>query len=425
MTIPVNIKDSIRQGGVLSVIQYALIMDEINKEIQKHKLGPKFDNLQQSTGCLLWMDDVALVSSDTDELQAMLNITHDIASRYHIEFGEAKSKILKIGKGQHQPDMFLGNMKLEYTNTYKYLGETLNHKGNMENHIPEIKRKTEAAYQTILTILGNQHFNNLQMETAWKLIETCIQPIITYGGESWKLNKKENKMINQIQENIICRILMVPQSTPIGPLYTESGLLDITTITTKNRINMEKRLLKQPNSMTTKVMNNNEKGSWKDTTNNILNRNTNDTQTPTPNEIVKRFQETINQKAEGKTKTQYLFKNTQWQAGKRKPYMNKLNRMETSIIFKTRTRMLDIKANFKNKYQQQKCRMCNEPIETQEHILETCPGLHTTNKTKVYKNEIFDEDTNNLKLTTAKITQTMAKLNRNNNHTQSTDPNNV
>ena len=69
-----------------------------------------------------------------------------IASRYHIEFGEAKSKILKIGKGQHQPDMFLGNMKLEYTNTYKYLGETLNHKGNMENHIPEIKRKTESAY---------------------------------------------------------------------------------------------------------------------------------------------------------------------------------------------------------------------------------------------------------------------------------------
>ena len=191
-------------------------MDEINKEIQKHKLGPQFDNLQQSTGCLLWMDDVALVSSDTDKLQAMLNITHDIASRYHIEFGEAKIKILKIGKGQHQPDMFLGNMmKLEYTNTYKYLGETLNHTGNMENHIPEIKRKTEAAYQTILTILGNQHFNNLQMETAWKLIETGIQPIITYGGESWKLNKKENKMINQIQENIIRRILMVSQSTPI------------------------------------------------------------------------------------------------------------------------------------------------------------------------------------------------------------------
>ena len=112
---------------------------------------------------------------------------------------------------------------------------------------------------------------------------------------------------------------------------------------------MEKRLLKQPNSMTTKVMNNNEKGSWKDTTNNILNRNTNDTQTPTPNGIVKRFQETINQKAEGKTKTQYLFKNTQWQAGKRKPYMNKLNRMETSIIFKNQNQ----NARHQSKFQEQ------------------------------------------------------------------------
>ena len=69
--------------------------------------------------------------------------------------------------------------------------------------------------------------------------------------------------------------------------------------------------------------------------------------------------------------------------------------------------------------------MCNKPIETQENILGTCPDLHTTNKAKVFKNEIFDEDINNLKLTTAKITQTMAQLNQNNNHTQSTDPNNV
>ena len=47
------------------------------------------------------MDYVALISSDIDELQGMLNITHGIVSIYHIEFGEAKSKILKIGKGQH------------------------------------------------------------------------------------------------------------------------------------------------------------------------------------------------------------------------------------------------------------------------------------------------------------------------------------
>ena len=62
------------------------------------------------------MDDVdtdELLSSDTDELQAMLNITHDVASRYHIKFGEAKSKI-QIGK---------------------YLGETLNYNKSPNQYI--------------------------------------------------------------------------------------------------------------------------------------------------------------------------------------------------------------------------------------------------------------------------------------------------
>ena len=41
--------------------------------------------------------------------------------------------------------------------------------------------------------MGNKYYNNIEFETAWKLLETCIQPIITYGGESWNINKKEQK----------------------------------------------------------------------------------------------------------------------------------------------------------------------------------------------------------------------------------------
>ncbi len=38
-TTKIRIRDSIRQGGVLSVLQYALLMDEIGKEIDKKDLG--------------------------------------------------------------------------------------------------------------------------------------------------------------------------------------------------------------------------------------------------------------------------------------------------------------------------------------------------------------------------------------------------
>ena len=39
LTEEFDIRDSIRQGGVLSVLQYALLMDEISKEINKEKKG--------------------------------------------------------------------------------------------------------------------------------------------------------------------------------------------------------------------------------------------------------------------------------------------------------------------------------------------------------------------------------------------------
>ena len=46
-TRKINITDSIRQGGVISVIQYALMMDEINKEIIKKKAGPKLHSTEE------------------------------------------------------------------------------------------------------------------------------------------------------------------------------------------------------------------------------------------------------------------------------------------------------------------------------------------------------------------------------------------
>ena len=42
----------------------------------------------------------------------------------------------------------------------------MNNKGTMDNHIKETKHKTEAAYQTILAIMGNKYYNNIELETA-------------------------------------------------------------------------------------------------------------------------------------------------------------------------------------------------------------------------------------------------------------------
>ena len=116
------------------------------------------------------MDDVVLVSHDPEEIQEMLNITNEIAGRYHIEFGKEKSKVLKIGKKKTRPKFRLGDLELEYTEKYKYLGLTLNSSNNLKDHLMSTKGKTEAALQTILSIAGDKTFKNIEMGTIWESI---------------------------------------------------------------------------------------------------------------------------------------------------------------------------------------------------------------------------------------------------------------
>jgi hypothetical protein len=141
LTRKIQIKDSIRQGGVLSVIEYANLMDEIAKEIQHRKTGTQKIWEKSSTGCLLWMDDVALIHHEPNVLQNMLNITDDIAKRYHIKFGTEKSQVLTIGKPSEKNNFNLGNITLDNTDTYNYLGMILNSHGSSISNDNIVSRK--------------------------------------------------------------------------------------------------------------------------------------------------------------------------------------------------------------------------------------------------------------------------------------------
>ncbi len=102
--------DSIRQGGVLSILQYAILMDEVAKDIVETDMGITLDTTNDKIGCLLWMDNVVLLATETDEQQKMLSTTDDTSTKYHIEYGKPKSKAMKIGGKVKDEEFHLGNI---------------------------------------------------------------------------------------------------------------------------------------------------------------------------------------------------------------------------------------------------------------------------------------------------------------------------
>ena len=95
-------------------------------------------------------------------------------------------------------------------------------------------------------------------------------------------------------------------------------------------------------------------------------------------------------------------------------YLNILPRTEASWIFKARTRMIDVKNNFRGKYANLTCRGCSQNKETQNHVLAECQGIHKDNTTKIEIEEIFDDtnDASQLKITATKIKNVIQELNK-------------
>ncbi len=228
------------------------------------------------------------------------------------------------------------------------------------------------------------------------------------------------KKINGIQEEIIRRILMVPQGTPKKALYIESGLLDIETMTDKLRLAMEHKMDKNPNQLTSRVRNARIKGGWQEVTEEKRRKYgiTREDIRGSTGRVKREIHTKCRQKMENnlrndenKTKIKFLLENKeQWQAGKRPQYMGKLNRTDASIIFKARTRMLDVKHNYKGKYRGTVCRKCNTEEETQEHVLDHCTAIHANEESKVKIIDLFKEETVEIKETAKKIKTIMTEL---------------
>jgi hypothetical protein len=388
----IKIKDSIRQGGVLSVTLYASLMDEIAEEISKLKLGVKISE-NHKVGCLLWMDDVVLIAKEREELQKMLDITDEIASRYHIEFGTEKSKVMKTGNKKEAMKFKLGEKHLDECEKYKYLGVIFNKGRNMKHHIEEIKKKTEAAYQVIMRIVGSADFCGIEMETIWQLVECCIIPTITYGIEVCKLNKTEIKALNSILDTILKRILKLPITTPREPIYWETGIMDIEHTIRKNAINFSNRYKKTANKILRELMKEDlwmaeickekvELGLENEKSKNVIKKT-----------VSEMMMYKMKKEGEKKSKAEFYMKNTREQdLGKRRKYMEQATRHTANNIITARTRMIEVKSNYKGKYNNLNCRFCGGNQETQKHILEECQQINRNEYNIITEKEIFSED---------------------------------
>ena len=86
----------VRQGGVLSPVLHAIYIDDLILKLVKPNLGCCIGDM--NVCCLVYADDIVLLSGSLHKLQLMLNICNAEMNYLHLKFNTSKCHVLSIGE---------------------------------------------------------------------------------------------------------------------------------------------------------------------------------------------------------------------------------------------------------------------------------------------------------------------------------------
>ena len=114
-----------RQGGVLSPVLHAIYIDDLILKLVKPNLGCCIGDM--NVCCLVYADDIVLLSGSLHKLQLMLNICNAEMNYLDLKFNTSKCHVLRIGEnyGNECSKVCWGNSPIDFVDFISYLGTVI------------------------------------------------------------------------------------------------------------------------------------------------------------------------------------------------------------------------------------------------------------------------------------------------------------
>ena len=198
----------VKQGDVLSPLLFNIFINDIVKVLQSDSSDPVIIN-GVSINCLLYADDIVLLSNSKSGLQHSLNILSTFCNNWKLQVNVAKSKVIVFNSNgkTYQNDFSYNGNSLETVSKYCYLGIMLKHNGKFNLAISTLVDKARKAYFKVKKNVGLDN----PCKLLEKLFDSLVSPILLYCCEIWGLdiNDKDTSVIEKFHMKFIKEILGV------------------------------------------------------------------------------------------------------------------------------------------------------------------------------------------------------------------------
>ena len=298
----------------------------------------------------------------------------------------------------------------------KYLGDFIDSSGTITSTIEDRKYKGYAMAAEIISILDEIPLGQHRMEIGLLLRQAMLINSMLFNSEAWhSIREKDVKMLEAVDEYLLRSLVHAHAKTPLEFLYLEAGAVPIRFLISSRRITYLQTILQRNDSELTKRVYNEQK------------RN------PTPgdfSELVKKDFELIEEQMDessiigssaevfktnikkkikmaafkflrNKQQTHSKVRDVQFSKLESQKYLVSplFSNEEVNTLYSLRSRSVECKANFKNKYKEGdvSCPLCEIHIDDQKNMLQ-CPEILKKVKTNevaidtIKYEDIFEND---------------------------------
>ena len=199
---PFETNTGVRQGCVLSPALFKLFVNDLpscfNDSCEPVTL------FTEKINCLLFADDLVLISESEDGLQNALNLLDDYCSKWHLFVNLTKTKVVifnKTGRKVHHNLNFRKQL-LDSSNFYTYLGLEMTASGSFTQSITKLCEKAQKVIFKIQRSFGY----DLPVKVGLKLFDCLIKPILLYGCQIWGSFLFKSEMFSGIETDIFDKL---------------------------------------------------------------------------------------------------------------------------------------------------------------------------------------------------------------------------
>ena len=241
----------VRQGCVLSPLLFNLFLADLQPILDKCQDNVKIDeNLELS--CLLWADDILMLSTTEEGLQQKLNQLEIYCRTNKLTVNTDKTQCMvfnKTGRLLKNYKFTYRNIPLECVREYKYLGFLVTPSGEIRSGLEDLRVRALKAFAKMKKALG-MHFR-MNVNNSLHIFNYLIKPILLYCSDFWGcLKQPKNNPIEKLYTSFCKQLLGVRKQTNTSGVLLELGLLPITFYSTKMAVkNWERIHLKKANPL--------------------------------------------------------------------------------------------------------------------------------------------------------------------------------